>query len=44
VLRVARTIADLGGEHSVHPTHVAEALGYRSRTDEDSASRLASTA
>jgi len=29
VLRVARTIADLGGSNSVTRTHVAEALSYR---------------
>jgi magnesium chelatase family protein len=29
VLRVARTIADLDGDHSVGEPHVAEALRYR---------------
>jgi len=29
VLRVARTIADLDGEHTVRDAHVAEALAYR---------------
>jgi magnesium chelatase family protein len=29
VLRVARTIADLGGSESVRPDHVAEAIGLR---------------
>jgi magnesium chelatase family protein len=31
VLRVARTLADLGGEEEVGRVHVAEALSYRSR-------------
>ena len=30
VLRVARTMADLEGDDSILPQHVAEALGYRS--------------
>jgi magnesium chelatase family protein len=30
VLRVARTIADLEGEKSIAPPHVAEAIQYRS--------------
>ena len=29
VLRVSRTIADLGGEHKIMPAHVAEALSLR---------------
>ena len=29
VLRLARTIADLGGEPAVRRPHVAEAAGYR---------------
>jgi magnesium chelatase family protein len=29
VLKVARTIADLGGAHSIEPDHIAEALQYR---------------
>ena len=30
--RVARTLADLAGQASISPTHVAEALGYRQMT------------
>jgi magnesium chelatase family protein len=30
VLRVARTIADLAGEHAIGPVHVSEAIQYRS--------------
>jgi magnesium chelatase family protein len=29
ILRVARTIADLGGEADVRQPHIAEAVGYR---------------
>jgi magnesium chelatase family protein len=29
ILKVARTIADLGGANTVHAPHVAEAIGYR---------------
>jgi magnesium chelatase family protein len=31
ILKVARTIADLGGSESILPTHIAEALQYRVR-------------
>jgi len=31
VLKLARTIADLGGAGRIQPAHVAEALQYRSR-------------
>jgi len=34
VLRVARTLADLDGADSVRRNHLAEALSYRARTDE----------
>jgi len=34
-LRVARTIADLAGERSLAPEHVAEAVGYRSGGEPD---------
>ena len=41
VLRVARTIADLEGSAGVSPAHVAEAIGYRPRGVESSASMAA---
>ncbi|MCK4557175.1 MAG: GTP-binding protein EngB, partial [Candidatus Aminicenantes bacterium] len=28
-LKVARTIADLGGEEKINPVHVSEAIQYR---------------
>ena len=30
ILKVARTIADLGGADSIHPAHLSEAIQYRS--------------
>lgn len=30
ILKVSRTVADLGGSDEVRPAHVAEAVGYRS--------------
>ena len=29
ILKVARTIADLSGEESIHSAHIAEAIQYR---------------
>jgi len=44
VLRVARTIADLEGSAGVASPHVAEAIGYRPRGVENSASMAAEVA
>jgi magnesium chelatase family protein len=41
VLRVARTIADLEASESITNAHVAEALGYRPRTEDSVAPRPA---
>ena len=41
VLRVARTIADLEGSESMVSAHVAEALGYRPRTEDALVARAA---
>ena len=30
ILKVARTIADLGGSENIGPTHISEAINYRS--------------
>jgi magnesium chelatase family protein len=40
VLRVARTIADVEGDHEIGTPHVAEALGYRPRVVEGAADGL----
>ncbi len=31
-LRIARTIADLAGDHNIGPAHLAEAIGYRPKS------------
>jgi magnesium chelatase family protein len=31
-LKLARTIADLAGQHDIWPEHITEALGYREKT------------
>jgi magnesium chelatase family protein len=30
ILKVARTIADLSGQETIHPEHISEAIQYRS--------------
>ena len=37
IVRVARTIADLGGSERVTERHIMEAVGYRAREHEESA-------